>query len=98
MSGSELPNTRGQSDVPRDTLVELVGASLFADYGLAPSITENEADLELSAEGLKAVVECKRPTALASALRRTRVQLLKRSNNGETVGIALLATECMANL
>jgi hypothetical protein len=51
MVGDPLPNPRGRDDHPRDTLVELLSVALFAEAGFSPSVTENDADLEVEGHG-----------------------------------------------
>jgi len=99
MKGDPMPEQRGKEDHARDTLVELLAASLLTEVGFSPSITENEADVELTGHGFnRVVVECKRPTSIRSALAASRHQLWKRTRRGEDLGIPVFAIECARDL
>jgi hypothetical protein len=99
LRGTVLPNDRGREDGPRDALVELLAAAIFADYGFKPTITDNDADLVLEGHGLgRVVAECKRPTSLGSAISKSRRQLQKRTAGGQHLGVAVFALECAFDL
>jgi hypothetical protein len=98
LSGRPLPSmgARSGADEPRDTLVELLAASLMANCGFEPGITENKEDLRLHLEGRSPVLaECKRPvgeSSVPTAIAKVRNQLWIRSK-GDGPCLAVFAVE-----
>ena len=92
LSGEPLPRKDGAADEPRDTLVELLAAALFANCGFDAGVTANDEDLHLALAGRNdaIVVECKRPTGeetLPTALGKLRRQLWKRGKNKQCMAV-----------
>lgn len=87
-------------DQPRNTLLELVAASAFADAGLAPALTKNLEDVTLTCPGVgKGAAECKRPLnadGLPQSLRVIGEQLRRRK--GIAFGAAVVGAERLARL
>jgi len=89
-----FPKERSNSNQPRNIAFELMTAAYFEMSKMAPFFT-GDADLSVTAEGTKVVVECKRPQNYASIKPRMREALkqidTRVTKSGEgTVGIAAL--------
>lgn len=60
-------------DIPRDTLLELVVAAVFADAGFDVELTTNAEDLRIDVPGLGwGIAECKRPRHRGTMLKNAR--------------------------
>ncbi len=102
LNGKELPPVENFDDEPRNTLLELMTATMLRRCGFDVQLTGDESDVVATYPGMPTfAVECKRPSSektIEKNLRRLRTQLAARCGDDAIVGMPVVGIDRISGL